>query len=262
MYLLFDIGGTNIRMAVSRDGNTIPDVQIVPTPKNFEEAKEFFRSISQKERARVVSLGVAGTLDRERTTLVSAPHLQGWVGKPLKQELQEIFQAPVFLENDSALGGLGEALSGAGKGYAIVGYLAVGTGVGGARIVNGVIDENALGFEPGHQLLDGKMSLEEYVSGSALAKRYGKKAEMIEDRNAWEEVSRFLALGLHNTIVHWSPDVVVLGGSVMEKVDLERTKQYLAQILTIFPEPPSVVKAILGERRGLEGALAYAKAHS
>jgi glucokinase len=51
-------------------------------------------------------------------------------------------------------GGLGEAVFGAGKGREIVVYMTISTGVGGARIVGGKIDASAMGFEPGHQIID------------------------------------------------------------------------------------------------------------
>ena len=36
MYLLFDIGGTNMRIALSRDGQTFEEPHIIPTPKDFD----------------------------------------------------------------------------------------------------------------------------------------------------------------------------------------------------------------------------------
>lgn len=271
--ILFDIGGTKTRIAFS-DGNEVLKTVILDTPKNFEEGIRVFKKtaveLAGTEIIEKAAGGIAGPLDKEKETLLRAPHLSGWVDMPLRQKLSEALNAPVFLENDSALVALGEATEGAGKGFNIVAYLTVSTGVGGARVVGGRIDDNASGFEPGHQIIDPTNALcrscengelESYVSGTAIEKRFGKKPYEILDSAVWEETAKFLALGLHNTIVHWSPDVVVLGGSMMKEIGIpiDRVKHHLEKILNIFPVLPKIKKAELGDLGGLHGALAYLK---
>lgn len=272
MYILFDIGGTKMRIAFSADGKGFDEPKVIPTPKEFdkgiEEFKKAARELSGGERIRAAAGGIAGPLDREKTKLVRSPHVSGWVGKPLREELRKILNAPVYLENDAAMAGLGEAAYGEGKGKRIVVYMTVSTGVGGVRIVDGEIDKSAMGFEPGHQIIDADGTLcpecksvpgylERYVSGTALEMRYRKKAYEIEDPDVWDEAARFLAYGLNNTIVHWSPDVVILGGSVSGRIPLDKVRVYLADILKIFPEPPLITRAVLGDFVGLYGALQF-----
>jgi predicted NBD/HSP70 family sugar kinase len=278
MYLLFDIGGTKFRYALSRDGKTIKEpIAIIPTPKSFEDAVQVFSKIQKElkgEPLKTVVAGIAGPLDEQRSILVASSHIVSWVRRPLKKELERIFKVPAYLENDSALVGLGEAVSGAGQNYPIVAYLTVSTGVGGARIVEGEIDRNAMGFEPGHQIVDfssdvscgpgckGKGHLESFVSGSALERRVGKKAREVSDLKIWDEAARILAVGLNNTVVHWSPDIMILGGSMIlgnPAIPLDKVRGYLKEVLTIFPEPPPIVKATLGDAAGLYGALKLAK---
>lgn len=268
MYLLFDIGGTKTRVGISQDGQTVTQSKIVPTPKDFEQGiqtlKQVFNELIRGQKIEAVAGGIAGPLDKEKSILVSSPHIGGWIEKPLRAELEKIFNIPVYLENDTALVALGEAISGAGVGKNIVAYIGVGTGVGGARIVNGQIDQNSLGFEPGHQIIvplgnpcncGGKGHLETYVGGFYLERTYQKKAEQITDTKIWDEVARYLAIGLNNTIVHWSPDIVVLGGSIMKSISLEKVTTHLKDVLKIFPEVPEVVPAKLADESGLWGAL-------
>lgn len=272
MFILFDIGGTKTRIAFSPDGAVVGEPKVFFTPQEFDKGIDQFRKAAQElsagQEIRAAAGGVAGPLDREKTRLVRSPHVSGWIGKPLKEELQRILGAPVYLENDAAMAGLGEAAYGEGKGKRIVVYVTVSTGVGGARIVDGEIDTSAMGFEPGHQIIDADGTLcpecksvpgylERYVSGSAIERRYGKKADEIDDPKVWDEVARFLAYGLNNSIVHWSPDVVILGGSVMQKIPLGKVREYLTDLLKIFPEPPLVRKAVLGDFVGLYGALQF-----
>ncbi len=274
MYLLFDIGGTKTRIAFSGDGDAFGEPKVVATPEEFEKGIEQFKKaaleLSGGKRIEAAAGGIAGPLDREKTKLVKSPHVSGWVGKPLKEQLQRILNSPVYIENDAAMAGLGEASYGKGRGRDIVVYITVSTGVGGARIVNGEIDRSAMGFEPGHQIIDADGTIcpecgsvpgyfEKCASGSAIERRYGKKAYEIDDPAVWEEEARLLAYGLNNTIVHWSPDIVILGGSVMRSVPLDRVRFHLRTVLKIFPEPPLLEEAVLGDFGGLYGALHFLK---
>ena len=279
MYILFDIGGTNMRIAFSRDKETFGTPAIIPTPKDFDEGMRVFKEeafrLAEGETITALGGGIAGTLSRDRAVFLNGPHLGGWNRKPIKKSLEDLFGAPAFVENDTAIVGLGEALAGAGKGYAVVAYVTVSTGIGGARIVDGKIDVSAMGFEPGHQIIDADgtlckstvcgfgLDLEGALSGTAITQRYGKKPKEITDTAFWEEMARVLAYGLNNTIVHWSPDIVILGGSMMKEVGIpvDRVKMYLEKILKIFPKIPPIVKASLGDVGGLYGSLVYIRQH-
>ncbi|MCH7552025.1 ROK family protein [Patescibacteria group bacterium] len=266
MYLLFDIGGTKMRLAVSKDSKSIGEPVIVPTPKSFEAGMTEFQKIAGElckgKKVQAVAGGVAGPLDKERTILVNSPHLPLWIKQPLKKDLEKMLDAPVYLENDTALVGLGEATRGAGQGHSIIAYMTVSTGVGGVRIVDGVIDRSAMGFEPGHQIIEGGLSLEQLISGSAIAARYGKDPREIRNNKIWDEVARMFAVGLNNTIVHWSPDVFVLGGPMITgnpSIPMDAIQKYTKETLKIFPEPPPIKMSTLGDIGGLYGALELAK---
>jgi predicted NBD/HSP70 family sugar kinase len=262
--LLFDIGGTKTRFATSNDGNLLFNIKIIDTPKIFEEGiKEFIKYFEEIDNPEIekVSGGSPGPLNKDRTMIINAPNLSTWNNKPLKIELEKFFKTNVFLENDADLAGLGEAIKGAGKNYKINMYLTISTGVGGVRIMNGKIDENTFGFEPGHQYIplrtENKLiNLEDLISGSALQKKYGKHPEKIEDEKVWDECAYYLALGIHNSMLHWSPEIVVLGGKVMNKISLNKVRENLREITKIFPEIPEIKKAELGDHAGLYGALA------
>lgn len=264
MYLLFDIGATNMRIATSRDKETIVDQKIVPTPADFVAAMDVFKKTVRELCGDIPVVaaagGVPGVLDREKTMLMSAPNLREWENAPLKKTLDDMLGVSVQLENDAALAALGEAVFGAGKGQRIVAYFTVSTGVGGARVVDGAIDANAFGFEPHRQVVDGTHKLGRYISGNGIKKRYGKAGEEIDDPAMWEEVARWLAIGVNNAIAFWSPDVFVLGGAIMRnRISIDRVRFYLEQELGNFPEFPEVVAAQLGDMSGLYGALALVR---
>jgi glucokinase len=277
MFILFDIGGTNMRVALSRDGETFEEPRIIPTPKDFDAGMLAIKGLVQELTGGGVIIasggGIAGTLSRDRATFLNGPHLAGWNGKPIKRALEDVIGAPVYLENDTAIVGLGEAVAGAGKGHNIVAYVTVSTGVGGVRIVNRSIDVSTMGFEPGHQIIDAGgalhqtsvggngIDLEGYISGTAISERYYKKPYEILEPEFWDEMARLLAYGLNNTIVHWSPDVVVIGGSMMNKIGIpiDRVRAHLKGILHIYPELPLIEHSLLENLGGIHGALAYIK---
>lgn len=272
MYLLFDIGGTKMRVAVSIDGQNIADSKIVPTPKEFEQGildfKKVADELSKGEKIEKIAGGVAGPVDKEKTCLAKSPNVPGWINKPLKTELEKAFDCQVILENDTTVGGIGEAVKGAGAGNKVVAYIALGSGVGGKRVVNGKISDDSFNFEPGHQIIvpdgdlckcGGKGHMEPYVSGSYFEKKYRQRAENITDPKIWDETSRYLAISLVNATVFWTPDIIVLGGSVSRSIPLDKVSSYFKEFLTIYPDAPQIVKATLGDDAGFFGALELLK---
>lgn len=269
-----------MRLAVSKNGKDVLESKIIPTPKDFWEGMDIIKKTSYQlvkgERIDAAAGGIAGPLDKKRTMLTASPNLPGWVEKPLKEELERATASVVHIENDTAIVGLGEAVVGAGAGFSIVAYVTISTGVGGARIVDEKIDRNAFGFEIGHHIInfsgDNKCSscdtmghLEAYVSGSALESFFEKKPYEITDPTVWEETAKILAYGLNNVAVFWSPDIIVLGGSMIvgnPAIPMDRIKHHLEENLKIFPEIPKVEKAVLGDVGGLYGAMEYLRQSS
>lgn len=262
MFLLFDIGGTTTRMAISHTGDSIDEMKLLPTNHDFDEAMDQMRDIadelSKGEKFHAVVGGVRA-YNRIEGQLFNQPNYPMWVDKPILERMKQIW-GDVYLENDAALVGLGEAIFGSGKGYKIVGYITLSTGVGGARITNNKIDFSHYSFEPGNMLVSYKGEVEyveKLISGSAIQNKYKVLATEISNDDAWEEVNEVLAIMLNNVSVLWSPDVIVLGGSVPQKLDLLKVKNRLSHYLKIYPEQPGLVKASLDEAGGLYGCLAY-----
>lgn len=269
MYLVFDIGGTKTRIGISKDGKTIEKTTFLQTNTNDYKAalKEFHTaalSLTEGALIKAVAGGLPGTLDREHGSIIAAPNLPDWAGKAFQQDLERLFHAPAAIENDTAIIGLGEAAFGAGANKRIVVYMTISTGVGGCRIVDNTVDTNAFGFEPGHQIVDingpkcacgVKGHLEAIIGGASLQKQYKKSPENITDPKVWNMVARCLAVGINNIMMFWSPDCIVLGGSLMKTLDLETVRSYTKEIVTIYPDIPEIVLPTLGEQGGLLGGL-------
>ncbi len=276
MYILFDIGGTKTRVALSTDLHSVEKVIKFDTPTLYADGlREIFNAIRTiLHGGKVIGLagGIRGPLNHEKTGIVSEVKLCDWVGRSITGDISKEFNAPVFLENDTAIVGLGEVVYGAGRGYSIVAYHTVSTGVGGARYVQGKIDMVSVGFEPGHQILDidrsilGKNvppTLENLVSGTALEKRRGVKPyEISQSDTIWEELAKYLAAGLKNTTVYWSPEIIVLGGSMIvgdPRILLSDIQKYTEEALEGLMPCPKIVDATLKDEGGLYGAMAILK---
>lgn len=271
MYILFDIGGTKMRVAGSDDLKTfVSEPVVLETPKEYRTGIAALKEVMDRASAEApiegIAGGIAGSIDQERGCLTRGPNLSGWFEKPIRDDLVQTFGVPVHIENDAAVVGLGEMHHGAGSAEGIAAYLTVSTGVGGARYENGAIDTYAQSFEPGHQIIDPDKSmcpdcesgeLESYIGGAATERRMGKKPYDILEPEFWETYAKYLAYGLNNTIMHWTPRLVVLGGSMIvgdPAIPVDRTEAYLKEILSA-EQMPEIKKAELGDLGGLYGAM-------
>jgi glucokinase len=268
MHILFDLGKTKIRIAGSTNFESFIEPQIFDTPKDYESTIKLIaktaRDIARGSDIELIAGGIGCPVEKESHSIIGGMNFPDWDGKPFQDDLSSEIKAPAFLENDSALVGLGEAVYGAGRGSEIMAYVTISTGVGGVRIVHKKIDENTYGFEPGWQVLslgeDGKYA-SDFLSGRSVEETTGKKPYETTDPIFWDEKARILAHFLNNVIVMWSPDVVVLGGSMMKEIGISipATEKYLRHILKIFPNLPPIKKAELADIGGLWGAMEFLK---
>lgn len=275
-YILFDIGGTNTRVAVSEDLERYKEALTYKTPKTFKDGIRAFEEAVGKLTdgpIRGIAGGIRGMLNDDRTELAYDSVLTEWIDEPLIATLRKKFKTTVHLENDAAIAGMGEAHFGAGKGYDIVAYHTVSTGVGGAKIERGVIDSYHVGFEPGRQILDIDRTilgmdviptLENLVSGSALEERMGTKPYEIPQSDAiWNQLAEYLAYGLRNTVLYWSPDVIVLGGSMITgdpRILLDDIRRHANEVMGEELSCPLIVDADLGDLGGIYGGMALLRA--
>lgn len=264
MFVMVDIGGTKTRIGCAHDFDALASVEIFLTASNYADGLSALVGAVKKiggEKLRGVAVGAPGVLSRDKRRIVNAPNIPRWNEATLADDLEAALGAPVIMENDTALVGLGEATVGAGKGAAVVAYVTISTGVNGARIVDGALDRAAFGFEIGEQLLGRDASagtLEELVSGCAIEERFGAPpATLGKEHPVWEELAEIVAVGLHNTIAYWSPERIVVGGSMMKEVGipLDRIGVHLKRLKRKNPVLPEISPASLGDLGGLWGGL-------
>ncbi|PFG38621.1 glucokinase [Georgenia soli] len=145
-----DLGGTKTAAAtVSRDGLPGP-LRTVPTPAQdgpsaiLDAVADLVRDVAADAPGPVLGVGVgtAGVVDVTTGTIVSATDaIPGWTGTDvaggLRARLADLAVGEVHVENDVDAHAAGEAWRGAGAGLASLFMVAVGTGVGGAVVLDG-----------------------------------------------------------------------------------------------------------------------------
>lgn len=274
-YILFDIGGTNTRVAVAPDLSDIAEVETFRTPDDPSTGVKKIIQVAQELLGADVTIegvagGIRGQLAEDRSKMHHDSLLVKWQDFPLVGELKSHWQCPVYLENDTALAALGEATRGAGKEFSLVVYHTISTGVGGAKVEYGWLDDASVGFEPGHQVVDIDRTvlgpditptLENLVSGRAVEERTGSKPyDIPQDDVLWDTLASYLGQGLRNTILYWSPEVIVLGGSMIlgnPRIPLDAIRSHTVQALDGFTQSPFITTATLGDTAALYGALLY-----
>lgn len=253
---VLDIGGTTTRIGLSNDGQTFFTVEKFPTEQNFFKAIEKIIPFLKDKQINSLVIGIAGQIDKKEGRLICLPHLSDWNNKKIIEIFKDrLTVQQIFLENDAILAGLAEANQEDKKKYSVVAYLTIGTGVGGARIINGGIGDSK-GFEPGHQIIvsNGKEwaycgqkgCLEAYISGTAWG-----LSNIFND-----DYYQKLTQGLVNICVLWSPEAIILGGGLSDHLSVEEIEKRLVEQLKIF-SPPLIFKRVLGDGGGLYGGLLY-----
>lgn len=204
-----DLGGTKIRIGVAERTGRVLREAVIPTPRRGPAADlgvivAAIRELAAGRRISAVGLGVPGVCDG-RGRVIWAPNLPGWRHVPAGNTLRRAFGCRVALENDADMAALGESWKGAARGCRDALVLTIGTGIGGALIVNGEVARGAHGVAgaAGWMRIGGRR-LEDAASGPALA------------RGGVARGAAALGEAVASLVSVLDPEVVVLGGGVMD----------------------------------------------
>ena len=281
-----DIGGTKIAIGMlDRDGQILARAECPAYPERglqsgLERIFTMLRETARQAGGQLEGIGVGctGPVDPLTGTLERIEFLPDWEGCPITAELQNAFGVPAFLENDADAAALGEWAWGAGKDAKRFVYVTVSTGIGVGLVFDGCLYRGVDGAHPeiGHHVIDPSGPLcfcgahgcwEILASGPALARRGGlssalavcQAAERGEPaaRLAVEQEARYLGLGFANLVTLYTPDVIAVGGGVMNSRWLfwDKIHQTIRENCGLVPfEKTRLVPASLGADAGLAGA--------
>ena len=238
-----DIGGTNLKFGIFDENGTLQHMSVLRSVRGDPDATA--RQVegllkASPVKADRIGVGVPGTVFKPADEVFSG-NLR-WSGVRFGEILSRVTGLPVWLDNDAQAALAAETLpGGACHGVKDALYLTLGTGVGGAILIDGKPwrgHDNAAG-ELGHFITHAgglrcgcglKGCFEMYASAGALSRfAGGARARMVLDKaregdpqmkNALDQYARELATGLCSLYMIFRPEVIVLGGGVSAGGDI------------------------------------------
>jgi glucokinase len=279
-----DLGGTNIKIGrFDQNGNCTKHFSIpTPQPSTPEAVLEAIwqglaQIVSSFDKLQAIGICTPGPADAAGRVARLAINLDGWKDIPVAGFLQDRTNLPVVVANDGNCAGLGEAWLGAGRGYQNIIMLTLGTGVGGAILIDGKLytGRHGAGGELGLITLaaDGPKcnsgnqgSLEQHISALAVLRETGKQpAEWAELAAAgepqalefWRKYGYYLGVGLTSLVYVLTPELIILGGGIAasSKFFLPAAEKEIAdRVLLPSRQDLKIVTAELGNKSGMLGA--------
>lgn len=303
-----DLGGTSVKYAlIDEEGNFLFESKLPSYAEVSEEAVigQLTKAIEETTAFATangwgisgIGLGTPGIVDATgRIVLGGAENIKGWENLPLADLLESATGLPTRLANDANLMGLGETMYGAGRGATDVLFLTVGTGIGGAVIIDGKLFTGfgGRGTELGHipLIANGEVCacgsvgcLEHYASATALVRRFTQRSTEAGRTYADEEINGelivrlykasdtlateclnehcdYLGHGIAGFINIFSPQRIVIGGGLSEAGSFyidklrERAQRYAIADCALNTV---IMAAELGNKAGCMGAASLVK---
>jgi fructokinase len=284
-----EAGGTRFVCAIGSGPDRLEVTSFATTTpgESIDRAIAFFQQHQRRKPLSAVGVGSFGPVDLDATSpkfgYITTTPKPGWANTEFRGRISRALGVPVEFDTDVNAAALGEATWGAARGLRTFIYVTVGTGIGGGGMVNGQLLHGLLHPEMGHLRVPHDLDKDPYpgacpfhgdcleglAAGPALLGRWGHRAEDLPaDHPAWELEAQYLALGLANLICTLSPQRIILGGGVMQRIGLfQMVRRNVQQVLNGYLQVRAIleqidqyiVPAALGDRAGVLGAIALAK---
>ena len=285
-YGVADIGGTTIKLGVADESGTIRARGDVKNPVRAAGVDAMLECVASAVHAfrsgyalAGLAISTAGVVSEDGVVVHVGPSFPGYTGTPLAARLGGMVGLPCTAMNDANCAALGEAWLGAARGLSPLVCVTLGTGVGGALLVDGRLLTGASGYAGeigglpfGDDILENAASVSTLVRFVAHAKKVPVETldgvrvlEMARagDEDAREGVARqmgALASGLAAMICMVDPAAIVIGGGVASGSDV--LAPALEAALGRLPLAPPMKKtrirfSTLGNDAGMIGALSY-----
>jgi len=289
----FDLGGTNLKAGlVNSKGQVLARCEEGVPPEKTPESvlkiiEKMAQELSQKTPPNVsikgVGVGIPGGINVEKGLVTQSPHYPLWKDIPFCSQIEKSLKYPTKMDNDANCFALGELHFGYGKDLDCFLALTLGTGIGGAIILNRKIWHGPSGMagEIGHMGIDpkgpdcacgGKGCLETFASGSALIQMAEKEMKVPMDGKKLEEAaqkgdglakdifSRFgytFGYGLSSIANVIGITEIIIGGKVIRAWDFIYPKMKEAinnQCFRLVSQKVRIRSTSLGDNAGILGA--------
>lgn len=282
-YVSIDIGGTAIKYGIIDENGRILESSQMKTeafkggPSILNKTLKIVEDCKSREEISGICISTAGMVDTERGEIFySAPLIPEYAGTKYKEVMETRFGIPCEVENDVNCAGLAEYICGASKGSHSSVMLTIGTGIGGCLILNGKVFHGFSGSacEVGYMhMQDG--DFQTLGAASILTRKVSEWKNASADEwsgyrifdaakngdelciRAIDEMTDVLGRGIANICYVVNPEVVVLGGGIMEQEEFLRerietaVKKYLVSSIAAHT---SLAFAQNGNDAGMLGA--------
>jgi glucokinase len=278
-----DLGGTAIKLGRFDWRGHCLQALTVPTPQPaypevvLASMIDAIAQLDPNDRCVAIGVGTPGPTDAAGRIARVAINLNGWHDIPLADWLEAKTGRPTILANDANCAGVGEYWLGAGRSFRHLVMLTLGTGVGGAVILDGKLfvgHQGAAGelglitLNPdGPECNSGNRgSLEQYVSVQAIRRQTGlepnelgirAKAGDPEAIAFWQSYGRNLGAGLASLIYILTPEAIIIGGGVSASADFffpSALAELEQRVLHSSRSGLQLLPAELGNQAGIVGA--------
>lgn len=247
-YICLDIGGTYIKNSIIYENGEIIEKGKVPTSEEgigiLEKIKNIVREKLSNNSIDGICISSAGIVDGKLGKIILATMIPNYSGLELKKELEKEFNINCEVENDVNCVGIAESWTGEARGSSSSVCLAIGTGVGGCiiiddKLINGF--SNSAGELGYLHIRDSRFS--QIATTSSLIKNVSNKKNLeqtlsgeeifelakVGDKICIDEIDNMLenlSLGIANIIYILNPEVIILGGGIMEQQDYIKDRLY------------------------------------
>jgi fructokinase len=269
-----EAGGTKFICGVGTGPDDLRTIRI-PTTQPGATVAQAIAWLREQGELEAIGIGSFGPVELNRNSSayghITTTPKAGWRNYNLAGAISDALKIPTGFQTDVNAAILGEARWGAARGVANALYLTVGTGIGGGAIVSGRLLHWASHPEMGHIRIPHDLTLDPFpgicpfhgdcleglASGPAIHARW--KTDPPADHPAWALEAKYLASGIAAFASILSPEVILLGGGVMQQLHLfEMIRAQVAKLLGGYIPAPEILPPHLGERAGILGALALA----
>lgn len=284
-----EAGGSKFVCALgSRSGEILAEATFATGAPNetMRAVLAFFRDRAQTQPLTAIGIGAFGPIDlnprSEHYGSITSTPKAAWRYFDIVGAFRDALGVPIGFDTDVNATALGEWQWGAARELDTFLYVTVGTGVGGAAMVNGRLLHGMLHPEMGHIRIPHDRSLDPYagccpyhgdcleglVCGPALESRWGQPAASLSrDHQAWELETHYLGLAVANWVCCFAPQRIIIGGGIMRRRELlPQIRAHARALLNDYIQTPQLrdglddylVSPMLGNRAGVLGAIALA----
>jgi glucokinase len=277
--LAMDIGGTKFTLAAFEGTHMVRRESRLTDGAGgrdwmLAQLREIASGWQAEREFHLCGIGFGGPVNYAAQRIALSTHVGGWQDFELPAWVRDELGVSAVMDNDANLGGLGEAVHGAGAGYDPLLYVTLSTGIGGGIIAGGDVYRGADSYagEIGHLtirpggpecLCGARGCLERMCSGLWLMRDHGRPAkELLRDQDFVRGYVADLALGLKAAVMLLNPARVVIGGGISkagESLFGPLREELRSQVTSWSRARLDVVPAALGDDSVLWGALALAR---